>query len=389
MKRKHLWVLALTALTLASMACSLLTINPTGITPGVTAAPTAITALQPQPTLAGSVDLLQDQEALVNLYDTVRRGIVSIRVSTESSGNSLGSGFVFDKNGHVVTNYHVVEGAQRVEISFPSGLKVYGDVIGTDLDSDLAVVKVNVDPAELYPMLMGDSSQIRVGQLVVAIGNPFGLESTMTTGIVSALGRTLPSNRSAPSGGTFSAGDLIQTDAAINPGNSGGPLLNVYGEVIGVNRAIRTNNFTDTGEPINSGIGFAISVNIVKRVVPELIQNGQYDYPYLGIGSFDDLTLDIIEALGLKSFTGAYVTQVTPGSPADKAGLRAGSSPTSISGLLAGGDLIIGIDDQVVTHFDDLLSYLVTNKSPGEEVILTVLRGEEKVDLTLVLGKRP
>ena len=186
----------------------------------------------------------------------------------------------------------------------------------------------------------------------------------------------------------FTAGDIIQTDAAINPGNSGGPLFNLNGEVIGINRAIRTTNFTSTGEPVNSGIGFAVAINIVKRVTPALISDGQYDYPYLGISSIDSLSLPQIEALGLQSFTGAYVTSVTPNGPADKAGIRAGEQSTS-AGLNAGGDLIIAIDGQTIHNFDDLLRYLINNKAPGDTVVLTVLRSEKKVDVTVTLDKRP
>ncbi len=196
------------------------------------------------------------------------------------------------------------------------------------------------------------------------------------------------SARDAPSGGFFTAGDIIQTDAAINPGNSGGPLFNLNGEVIGVNRAIRTTNFTDTGEPVNSGIGFAIAINIVKRVVPVLIAEGKYDYPYLGISSIDELNLPQIEALGLQSFTGAYVTSVTPNGPADQAGIHAGNETTS-EGLSAGGDLIVAIDGQAIKSFDDLLQYLINNKSPGDTVTLTVLRGQDQVEVPVTLGKRP
>jgi 2-alkenal reductase len=275
-----------------------------------------------------------------------------------------------------------------VEVDFTSGYKIYGTVIGTDLDSDLAVVKVNAPASELHPVPLGDSNSLQVGQTVVAIGNPFGLSGTMTTGVISALGRTLESQREAPSGGLFTAGDIIQTDAAINPGNSGGPLFNLNGEVVGVNRAIRTTNFTGTGEPLNSGIGFAIAINIVKRVTPVLIDEGQYDYPYLGISSIDELSLAQIEALDLQSFTGAYVTSVTQDSPADQAGIRAGEQNTS-TGLNAGGDLIIAIDGQTIQRFDDLLRYLINNKSPGDTVVLTVLRGEEQEDVTITLGRRP
>jgi 2-alkenal reductase len=331
---------------------------------------------------------LAQQDALVALYELSSPGIVAIQ-ATSQNGGSLGSGFVFDDQGHVVTNFHVVEGADQVEVDFMSGFKAFGTVIGTDLDSDLAVIKVDASAEELHPLPLGDSSTLKVGQTVVAIGNPFGLSGTMTVGIVSALGRTLDSAHTTPDGDFFTAGDIIQTDAAINPGNSGGPLLNLNGEVIGVNRAIRTAGFTETGEPVNSGIGFAISVNIIKRVVPVLIEKGAYDYPYLGISSMDDLNLDIIAALDLESYTGAYVTNVVSGSPADEAGILAGDRATGVGNLLAGGDLITAIDGQPIRRFDELLAYLITNKSPGDTVVLTVLRGAEAVDVPITLGKRP
>lgn len=329
-----------------------------------------------------------DEETLVKLYEEVNPGVVAIRVLTVS-GQSLGSGFVFDKEGHIVTNYHVVEGTEDFEIDFSSGFKTRGELVGTDLDSDLAVIKVDAPAEELHPLRLGDSSQLKVGQAVVAIGNPFGLNGTMTTGIVSGLGRTLESFREAPGGANFTAGDIIQTDAAINPGNSGGPLLNYSGEVIGVNRAIRTLNFTPGEEPINSGIGFAIAINIVKRVVPGLIKDGEYNYPYLGISSYSDLGLFEQEALGLPQSTGAYVNTVTPGGPADKAGVIGGSEATEFPGLLAGGDLIIAIDHKPIKSFSELLSYLINYKSPGDTVILTVLRDGKELDLELTLEERP
>jgi 2-alkenal reductase len=267
----------------------------------------------------------------------------------------------------------------------------YGTIVGTDLDSDLAIVKVDAPASELHPLPLGDSSTLKVGQTVVAIGNPFGLNSTMTVGIVSALGRTLDSAHETAGGNFFTAGDIIQTDAAINPGNSGGPLFNINGEVIGINRAIRTNSTTANGQPVNSGIGFAISVNIVKRVAPGLIATGKYDYPFLGVSSLpsENMSLPVIEALGLKSYTGAYVTDIVAGGPADKAGIIAGSTPTDIPNLFGGGDLIVAIDGREVLTFDDMLSYLITNKGPGDSVVLQVLRGSEKVDVTVVLDKRP
>ncbi|HET7143422.1 MAG TPA: trypsin-like peptidase domain-containing protein, partial [Anaerolineales bacterium] len=300
-----------------------------------------------------------------------------------------GSGFVYDGQGHIVTNFHVIEGADMIEIRFTSGFMAYGTLIGIDLDSDLAMIKVDAPANELHPLPLGDSDLLKVGQTVVAIGNPFGLNTTMTVGIISALGRTLEAIRETPDGRPFTAGDIIQTDAAINPGNSGGPLFNINGEVIGINRAIRTNSATDNGQPANSGIGFAISINIVKRVAPALIADGKYDYPYLGVASQDSLTLEMVEALGLHTFTGAYVTDVVSGGPAERAGIKAGSTPTNIPQLFAGGDLIVAIDGREIQTFDELLAYLITNKSPGDTVVLRVLRDKEKVDVTVTLGKRP
>ena len=381
MKTKRM-IIALTILILASLACQSAFINDTQTEPpGTTQTLPIILPANPQVVNPST----GQQESLVTLYENVSRGTVAIFTDAGSSG----SGFVFDSNGHVITNYHVVEGANSVEVRFTSGFMSYGSVIGTDLDSDIAVIKVDAPSSELFPLPLGDSDLLKVGQTVVAIGNPFGLESTMTVGIISALGRTLDSERVSPDGAAFSAGDIIQTDAAINPGNSGGPLFNINGEVIGINRAIRTYSFNDEGEPINAGIGFAISINIVKRVAPFLISDGAYDYPYLGIASTDLFSLEMVEALGLTQYTGTYVTNVVPGGPADLGGLLPGSTPTRIPNLFAGGDLIIAIDGHPTQTFDDMLAYLITNKSPGETVILTVLRGTEQVDVTITLDKRP
>ena len=377
MKVHRVWIV-LSILLFAALACQI-----PGTAPVVPTAPDIPPPL-PAPV---SIDAAQQQETLVSLYESVMPGIVSLQV-LGNQGSSQGSGFVYDDQGHIITNYHVVQGAKQVEVDFASGYKIYGTVIGTDLDSDLAIVKVNAPVSELHPLSLGNSDSLKVGQTVIAIGNPFGLDGSMTTGIISALGRTLDSERDAPGGGVFTAGDLIQTDAAINPGNSGGPLFNLNGEVIGINRAIRTENFTSTLDPVNSGIGFAVAINIVKRVTPVLIAEGKYDYPYLGITSFDELRLPQIEALGLQSFTGAYVTSVTPNGPADKAGIRAGEETTSV-GVNAGGDLIIAIDRQSIQSFDDLLRYLINNKAPGDTVVMTVLRGNEQLDVPVTLGKRP
>jgi 2-alkenal reductase len=322
--------------------------------------------------------------SLTALYQRVLPGVVSIRTDT-----GQGSGFVYDAQGHIVTNQHVIEGATTVEIDFSSGFKARGTVIGSDTDADLAVIKVDAPASELFPLSLGDSDTLQVGQPVVAIGNPFGLDGTMTLGIVSGLGRTQPSSQAA-GGGFFSTADIIQTDAAINPGNSGGPLFNMNGEVVGINQSIRTTNFNQlTGNAVNSGVGFSVSINLVKKIVPVLIRDGKYEYPFLGITSTSDMSLDEIEALGLTTYTGAYVLNVTPGGPADQAGVRAGNTPTRIEGLNAGGDLIIAFDGKPVTSFDKLLSYLLITKSPGDKAVLTVLRDGKEVDITVTLGKRP
>ena len=328
------------------------------------------------------------QDALISLYQDASPGVVSIQVYSEF-GAGIGSGFVIDKDGHIVTNYHVVEGASEVEVHFSSGLKVFGQVIGVDLDSDLAVIEVDVDEDDLSPLTIGDSDQLVVGQSVVAIGNPYGLTGTMTTGIISARGRTLDSIRQTESGTFFSAGDLIQTDAAINPGNSGGPLLNLNGEVVGINRAIQTDGSTSLSGVSNTGIGFAVSSNILRVVLPSLISGGDYAYPYLGLSALPSLTLTQAEFLDLPQATGAYVVEVISGGPSQDAGLRAGNQATEVQGLLTGGDLIIAVDGQEILEFGELLSYLMLNKQPGDDLLLTVLRGGKSMDVNVTLGERP
>lgn len=350
--------------------------------------PTVTPTMEPQPSNLDDMDLTSRDTLLTDLYAEVSRGVVSI-LATSDLGISQGSGFVYDLQGHVITNYHVVEGANKLEVDFPSGFKVRGDVIATDLDSDLAVIKVNAPESELFPLGLGDSDAVEVGQTAIAIGNPFGLTGTMTVGIVSAKGRTIDSMRASASGRAFSAGGVIQTDASINPGNSGGPLIDINGNVIGLNRAIQTDSTTTTGDPTNSGIGFAVPVNIIKRVVPILISEGVYDYPYLGITSKEDITLEEKEILGLDRTVGAYVLEVVDGGPADKAGVRGGTKETEISGLYAGGDVLIAVDERPIRVFGDLLTYLMMNKSPGEQIVLTVVRNGKTIDLPLTLGKRP
>lgn len=399
MKRYWRPLILLTILVLFQLSCQVFSDFQVPIPAGISPTPASPELVVPSPEVTVSSsepivdlppvpDLVPVEDTLITLYERANPGVVSIRVETEAGGGQ-GSGFVIDEEGHIVTNYHVVEGFTGLEVAFPSGYKTRGDVLGVDTDSDLAVIKVDAPPEELHPLPLGDSSQLKVGQTVVAIGNPFGLSGSMTTGIISALGRTLDSLRTSPEGQFFTAGDVIQTDTAINPGNSGGPLLNLNGEVVGVNRAIRTFNFTIEEEPVNSGIGFAIAINIVKRVVPALIAEGEFDYPYLGVSSLPEITLERQEALGLPRSTGAYITSVTPGGPADEAGLRGGSEPTSIDGVPAGGDLIIAVDGQPIQIFNDLLSYLINYKSPGDVILLTILRGDEELEVELTLDRRP
>jgi len=328
-------------------------------------------------------------EGLIDLYEAVNPGIAAIIVYSNDQLVGQGSGFLFDDQGHVFTNYHVVENATLIEVVFPSGFRGYGELVGSDLDSDIAVIKTSVFEEDIKPLTLGKSADVKVGQYVVAIGNPYGLSGTMTIGIVSARGRLMDSLRSAPNGQFFTAPDIIQTDAAINPGNSGGPLLNMSGEVIGINRAIRTNE-DGNGTLSNSGIGFAIPIDIVKRVTPYLIRDGAYEYPYLGIVSRENMTLVEKEALGFSNeILGAYVIDVSANGPASDAGLRGGTEGTIISGLPSGGDLIIAVDGEPVRNFSDLLAYLVTYKSPGDEMEVTVLRDGQVLEFKVVLEKRP
>jgi S1-C subfamily serine protease len=344
----------------------------------------------PNAALAASSSTAESQVSYADLYEQVNPGVVAIIVYLEDATSGQGSGFVIDNDGHILTNYHVVEGAVQIEIVFPSGYRAEGRVIGKDLDSDIAVVQVDVPADELHPLSLGSSTNVKVGQQVVAIGNPYGLSGTMTLGIVSARGRLLDSMREAPSGGYFTAADLIQTDAAINPGNSGGPLLNLNGEVIGINRAIRTNGEDGVSTLSNSGIGFAVPIDVVKRVTPYLIENGSYDYPYLGIVSREELTLSEREYLGLSSDAqGAYVISVVKGGPADRGGMIGATQDSTYTTLPKGGDLITAVDDQPVRAFSDLLSYLVAHKSPGDSMRVTVLRDGSQVELNVVLTKRP
>ncbi len=291
-----------------------------------------------------------------------------------------GSGFVMDKDGHIVTNNHVVEDADKVEVKFIDGTTVSAQVVGTDPDSDLAVIKVDVKSSLLQPVELGDSSALIVGQQVFAIGNPFGQEWTLTGGLISALGRTIQSSASR-----FSIPQVIQTDAAINPGNSGGPLLDKYGRVIGVNTMIVSDSRS------SSGVGFAVPVNVVKRVVPALIKDGRFTYAYLGI-SGGSLTPDLARAMSLpEDMRGVLVSEVVKGGPSDRAGVQGSTREVTIDGaqVNVGGDIIIAVDGKGVTAMDAIIDYLFTSKRPGDKITLTVLRDGQQKDIVVTLGERP
>ena len=400
--KRHTWfiaVLVLSALVLSGCAVGSVSLQQNANA----AAPTAAVAQAPAPTAvvaspavnAGAVDALQG--TLEQLYKQVNPSVVSVVVienastssilgNTQGSQTVLGSGFVWDKNGDIVTNNHVVDGASQISVRFYDGTIASAKVVGTDVNSDLAVLKVDMPADALQPVQVADSTQVQVGQLAIAIGNPFGEEGTMTLGIVSALGRTLPVQSSTSStGGTYSIPDVIQTDAPINPGNSGGVLINDLGQVIGVTAAIES--------PVNasSGIGFAIPSIIVQKVVPALISTGHYDHPYLGI-SGTDLTPDLAKAMNLNaSQRGALVVDVTAGGPAAKAGLLGSTQQTQINGVSVpvGGDVIIAVDGQPVQQFDDMLSYLARNTDVGQKITLTILRNGKQMAVDLTLGARP
>ncbi|MBN1220673.1 MAG: trypsin-like peptidase domain-containing protein [Anaerolineae bacterium] len=356
-------------------------------------------ALEPEPTpLPADMIAEADTEELllINLYQRVNPSVVNIIVTVENDSEDeienlfpmqgQGSGFVYDMQGHIVTNNHVVAEAGDIEVTFYDGSIVKADVIGRDPDSDLAVVKVDVPADRLRPVEWGDSNSLQVGQRAVAIGNPFGLAGTLTTGIISALGRSLPTGTP----GRFRIPEIIQTDAAINPGNSGGPLLNSSGEVIGVNSAIVPNR-VGFGERSFLGIGFAIPANLVQRVVPSLIENGKYEHAWIGF-SGNTVIPEIAEAMKLPETSGALISEVISGSPADKANLRGSSRDLELENgvtIKIGGDVIIGIEDEEVRLFDDLISFLSRRGEVGKTVTLTIIRDGKIQKVEVMLDARP
>lgn len=312
--------------------------------------------------------------SLSGLFEKADQSVVSVQTSGAKAAQ--GSGFVYSSNGYIVTNHHVIKGADRIEVTFTDGKTVRAKVVGSDAYSDLAVLKV--DRKNLEPLELGNSSNVVVGERAVAIGNPFGLRSTMTAGIVSQKGRLIQGR------GGFSIPGVIQTDAAINPGNSGGPLLNGRGEVIGVNTAIQS----DTGT--FSGIGLAIPVNTVKRVVPRIIASGDYDHPWIGIRGVS-VGPGIAEAMNLPENDGFLVTGVVDGSPAYRAGIQAGGETVEIGGreINLGGDVIVGINGHEMRDIEDILLYLERKTEVGETVNITVIRDGERKKVPVKLAPRP
>jgi S1-C subfamily serine protease len=400
---------ALLVLTLLLMGCNLLNLAERSLEQAVEEAqatpPQAVATERPRPSATLSPtppppppitsDVAEQgdvgEEPLVQLYERVNPSVVNIRIQQRLGarrtlpgddffGEGQGSGFVWDTEGHIVTNNHVVATADRVLVTFHDDTASEARVVGTDLDSDLAVIRVDLAPSHLRPVTLGDSDALKVGQRAIAIGNPFGQAGTMTQGIISALGRTF-----TPGQSSFAIPEMIQTDAAINPGNSGGPLLDSHGRVIGVNNLI----LSRTG--LSAGVGFAVPIDIVKQVVPVLIEGGEYAYPWLGITG-TDLDLYIREELDLPSdLQGTLVLEVIGGGPADRSGLRGGTDIVRLEGreLPVGGDIILAIDGQPVRGIDDVVIYLVRNTQPGQEVQLAILRQEEEHTIRVVLGERP
>jgi len=324
---------------------------------------------------------LFDSQELRQLYTAASPGVVSIYVNHTGvqSQSGAGSGFIYDQHGHIVTNNHVVSGADLIVVDFTNGFQSTAELIGADDDSDLAVIKADQVPEEAHPLPLGRVQDVDVGQWVVAIGNPFGLNTSMTLGITSAKGRAIPSGTTP-----FSIPEAIQMDAAVNPGNSGGPLLTLDGKVVGVNAQIASG-----GTRANAGVAFAIPVNTVKQVVPELIENGAYQWPWLGIRG-TSVNYFIQEANDLPSQNGAYIVEVVPDSPAAEAGLQGSAKTTPANGVEApvGGDVITAINGQPVDNFNDLL-ILISKQAPDADVELTLLRGTEEQQVTVQLAPRP
>ncbi|OGO40499.1 MAG: hypothetical protein A2Z04_05905 [Chloroflexi bacterium RBG_16_57_9] len=343
-------------------------------------------ALAPQPQLSPQQAAEAAELVIANVYDQVSPAVVNVtsRVMRRSfffgviPEEGTGSGFIIDRDGHVLTNYHVVQGAQQVQVTLSDETVVPARVVGVDSFNDLAVLQVSVPAERLHPVELGTSQGLRVGQQVIAIGNPFGLERTLTTGVISAIGRTIQSDEGRV------LGEVIQTDAAINPGNSGGPLLDIHGRVIGVNTAIRS----PSGGSV--GIGFAVPVDTVKRVVPSLIAHGGYPHPWLG-AEFYPLTPAVAQALRLPVERGLMVAQLYRGSPAVQAGLRGATREVQIGNAIIpiGGDVVTAVNGIALKRAEDLAVYLETKTQVGQKVELTIIRDGKEMKISVELVERP
>ena len=319
--------------------------------------------------------------SLTEIFERTEESVVQVNIRSDNAINNrgnMGSGFVYKDDGYIITNHHVVDNAERVTITFLDGESYIAKIIGTDADLDIAVLKVEIGSTYLQPIPIGDSSHLKVGEPIAAIGNPFGLSGSMTSGIISQIGRLLPQDSG------YSIPDVIQTDAAINPGNSGGPLLNMKGEVVGMNTAIQS----ATGE--FTGVGFAVPSNTIKKVVPVLIRDGIFHHPWMGI-SGSDVDPDLAKIRELNSSKGFLIATVIEGSPADTAGLQGVTITKEIDGreYALDGDIIIKIVDVVVRKISDILIHLQREKSIGDEMIMTVNRDGTMIEAVLVLGERP
>jgi S1-C subfamily serine protease len=319
--------------------------------------------------------------SLMEIFEKAEPGVVrvnTIRNQTMNETGGVGSGFVFDKMGHIITNAHVIEGSTKTVVTFLDGRSYNAEIIGIDEYTDIGVIKVNADLKLLRPLSLGDSSNLNVGEPITAIGNPFGLSGSMTSGIVSQMGRLLPS------GSGYSIPDVIQTDAAINPGNSGGPLLNMRGNIVGINTAIQST----TGE--FTGVGFAIPSQTVAKIVPILIDEGEYKHPWIGI-SGRDIDPDTANVLGLKDALGFLIITVVENSPAEDAGLRGSDKTIEVDGkeYPVGGDIIVAVDGMDVRKIDDILVHLQRVKTIGDEMNLEILRDGRTTNVTVILQERP
>lgn len=338
----------------------------------------------------GAAFALEQDLTLPEIFEMAEKSVVQVTTAHDSdaSDSGLGSGFVYDDlNGYIITNNHVVAHGDSLAVTFSDGTIYNAKLVGSDPYTDLAVLSVEGAPKNKFvPLKFSDSTELKVGEQVVAIGNPFGLSGSMTTGIVSGLGRLLPADLSGPGqGSTYSIPDVIQTDAPINPGNSGGPLLNMRGEVIGINTAI----YSTTGE--FTGVGFAVPSKTMTKVIPTLVESGSFKHPWLGVTG-TDMTPGIAKVLGLKEPRGFLVIGVNPDSPAFKAGIKGGEAkPVNVDGreIPLGGDVITEIDGKTVRKIEDILVYLQREKSAGDIVRLTVLRDGKVLDIDAQLGTRP